>query len=323
MTARLVACVTMMKDEDFYLPVWFRYYAGQFGARNLYILDHGSARPVADMLPDELRPEQINVLRIPTPEECTPGKVVPQFDAQRFSLINPFLRSLLTYYDVVIFNDTDEIFMPDPARHESLRDYIATAAPRRGVQAGLGMDLFHDAAGEAPFDPLRPIFQQRRHFQWQMLYSKPHILSRAAQILPHMSSHVFTLDPDLYLIHMKYIDRDKILGRQMARRETAARLGKTKQLTWRKPDEAAVQHLERLNGLPDAPPAWSAGRALMRDLVGRDAAFPVGEEPGLTIRGEKGKTSGYRLVDFLPEGADRKARRVRCTLADSFAATGH
>ena len=39
---RRVACVTMARDEPLFLPIWFRHYAGEFGAENLFVLDHRS-----------------------------------------------------------------------------------------------------------------------------------------------------------------------------------------------------------------------------------------------------------------------------------------
>ncbi len=315
-----IACVTMMKDEDFFFPVWFRYYAGHFGAEHLFVLDHGSARPVAEMLPADLRPAQLNVFRLPPPDECSEEKQKGSFDYQRFDLVSLFLRGLLSYYDVVIFNDTDEIFMPNPNWYGSLPEYFERNAMRGQVRAGVGLEIVHDPQQEPAFDPLAPIFAQRQYFRWNFLYSKPHILGTPCDLLPHTASVPFLLDPDLYLVHMKFIDRNHLYGRQEVRQSLVERLGLKKFVTWKKSGTEIESELDELNALKlhDQP---STGRRLLKRHLDLEGPTMVGAEPGLS-EPVKTRRSGYCLIDYMKPNPAWLASRKRHRFDRKFAETG-
>jgi hypothetical protein len=199
----------MTRDEDVFLAVWHRYYAGLFGPENLFIVDHNSsASPPARVLGADL-----NVFRIPFD---SPSRVAADdqfaFDRERFGFVSNLIAALLTYYDTVIFNDTDEVFVADPELYPNLAAYLA--ANDDEVIAGIGLEILHDPAEEPPFDPVGPVLAQRRNFVYRFHHSKPHILSRPCQIGGHGSRRPFRLDPDLYLMHLKFVDWDRSLERQ-------------------------------------------------------------------------------------------------------------
>ncbi|WP_161556086.1 glycosyltransferase family 2 protein [Mangrovicoccus ximenensis] len=315
-----IACVTMMKDEDFFLPIWFRYYSRLFGAENLFILDHCSAQHPAGMLPGEPGAERLNVFRIPALDSLSKARSGGRFDAKRFELISNMLNGLLAFYDVVIFNDADEIYVPDPARYRDLRAYVEARAADNRVTAGLGLEMFHDIGSEADFDPARPVFAQRRNFFCSLLYTKPHVLGTGSRIWPHAADRPFVFDPDLYLVHMKFIDGNRFLSRQEERRAFRTSVARNTGKLWLWDGDRAMGELKKYNEMPvDLEPF--SGRSVMQRLFGAEAAVRIGGLKGPERVREK-KLDRYRVIDFVPPALDRQLASERRVIPDRFVETG-
>ena len=102
-----IAAITFCRDEGRMLPLWIRYYGGQLGVENLYVVDDNSEDGSTDDLP-------CDVLHIPP---IRGGK----FNSTRMAMVGNLGRSLLELYDVVMFCDTDEFIVPDPDRYAGLK----------------------------------------------------------------------------------------------------------------------------------------------------------------------------------------------------------
>ncbi|WP_172331345.1 glycosyltransferase family 2 protein [Mangrovicoccus sp. HB161399] len=314
------ACVTMMKDEDFFLPIWFRYYSRLFGAENLFILDHCSSRSPAEMLPGELGAGCVKSFRIPSLESLSEARSAGRFDAKRFELISSLLTGLLAFYDVVIFNDADEIYVPDPARYPDLRAYVEARGTDNQITAGLGMEMFHDVASEAAFDPAQPIFAQRRSFFCSLLYTKPHMLGTGSRIWPHAAEKPFVFDPDLHLVHMKFIDADRFLSRQEERRAFRTSVAKNTGKLWLWDGDRALEELRRYNEMPlDGTPF--SGRDVMQRLFGRSEPVRIGGMMGPERKRTK-KLDRYRVIDYVTPARDKRLASERRVIPERFVQTG-
>ena len=91
-----VAAVTMVYNDPVYLKIWLEYYSRQLGAKNLYVVDHGSNDGSTDHL------GAVNVIRLPRS---------PQDDPKRAAFLSSFCSSLLAYHDCVLHGDVDEILV--------------------------------------------------------------------------------------------------------------------------------------------------------------------------------------------------------------------
>lgn len=212
MTLR-AAAVTMMRDDPFFLRIWHQYYSRQLGDDHLYVIDNGSVWP--DGMPSEIQDilARVSVVKIPFQDGV--GRLQKRgFDYTRFSFINAFIAGLRSYYNIVLHNDIDELFVPDPARWSGLHDYLADEARRGGVVSGVGIELFQDVESDAAYDPAMPLFAQRPNYIYRVEYCKPHLFYSTDWVLPHKATKPFFLDPDLYLVHLKYLDADRIVARQ-------------------------------------------------------------------------------------------------------------
>lgn len=214
-----VACLTMVKDDGVFLDIWCRYYAGLFGAAQCHVVDHGSTETAAL---DRARAMGVQVLRVPfeypasAPQGIRPDGQPAQFDGYRFAFLSRLRAALRVFYDIVILHDADEVMVVHPDRGGDLAAYVA-AAPDHAVLGGLGVEVFHDPATEPAFDPDLPVLAQRRHAHFRLPECKPVLFRSNVAATPHGTAEPFAIDPDLWLIHLKFLDRDLMRARQSHR----------------------------------------------------------------------------------------------------------
>jgi hypothetical protein len=208
---RKYAALTMVRDETLHLKLWHRYYATQFGAENLYIIDHNSKRD----LPRDVIGQDCNVFRIPFDNSIKdPKGDLRQFDNVRFEYVSAQINALLEYYDCVIFNDADELYFVDGPL--GLREYL-DSLPDISVRAGVGANVLHHIATEPAYDFDASLFSQRRFFQYNLNFTKPWIISEPCTITGHGVMRPFHIDPNLMLIHLRWFDHTMALERQQLR----------------------------------------------------------------------------------------------------------
>jgi hypothetical protein len=186
--------MTMVRDEADMLPRWIDYYGRQLGMDNLIVLDDNSLDGSTDDLP------------------CTRYRLPPApwkkpWGRTRARLVNSMANGLLACNDVAIYTDVDEFLIPDPARYDGLCDYLAARADR-AVMAPLALEVLHHARLEPALDPTRPVLEQRRFVKFSPGMCKP-LLKRttdAWQRAFHEIHAPFEVDPELWMLHLKYYD---------------------------------------------------------------------------------------------------------------------
>lgn len=186
--------MTMVRDEGLTLPRWIDYYGGQVGQTNLIVLDDNSIDGSTQDLP-------CTVFRLPPPPWKRP------WSKTRLQLANSLSRGLLACHDAVIFTDVDEFLVPDPARYVGLSDYLASTADRR-VVAPLALEVLHNDRLEPALDENSPLLQQRRFVKFSPAMCKP-LVKRVPQNWDgafHRIHAPFEVDPDLWMLHLKYAD---------------------------------------------------------------------------------------------------------------------
>jgi hypothetical protein len=198
--------ITMVRDEADMLPRWIDYYGRQLGMDNLIVLDDNSVDGSTDALP-------CTRYRLPAP----PWK--RRWAKTRSRLVNGMANGLLACNDVVIFTDADEFLVPDPARYDGLLDYLA-ARSDRSVIAPLAFELLHNARLEPALDPTRPVLEQRRFVKFSPGMCKP-LLKQTPDLWQRAFHDIFApfeIDPDLWLLHLKYYDETVLSKVAEARR---------------------------------------------------------------------------------------------------------
>jgi hypothetical protein len=193
-----IAALTMTYNEPVFLPIWRQYYGqalGEDGSDDRSIDNLGAA----------------NRVRVPREE----------FDEdQRCAFIAKFQASLLCYYDAVVFSDTDEILVPDPGRYSGLTNFVTRRCER--FVTSIGLEVQHLTDTEAALDLSRPIPAQRRYVQFALEYCKP-LVSRIPLVWKpgfHDCDHPPSIAPDLFLYHLRRMDRELALQRLRRLRRT-------------------------------------------------------------------------------------------------------
>jgi len=216
-----LAVITMARDEGRMLDRWVEHYAREAGGpEHLLVLDDSSTDGSTDRLPCRVR-------RL----ETIPAG---QFEATRMRLSNAAARKLLQRYDVVAFTDVDEFLVADPAAYGSLRELLA-ARPDDPVLAPLALNVVHDFASEPPLDPARPVLAQRSFAKFVPVMCKPSI--KRVPVPWRSASHgidlPYRVDPELFMLHLKFADRDGL--REVTRRRHAMMLadGRGARSSWR------------------------------------------------------------------------------------------
>lgn len=193
---QLVAALTMVRDDAFFLKAWLRHYGEMFGRENCYVINHGRGQEVADLAAG------CNVIGIP-------GDPHKNFDSKRWQLLNNMVGGLRKYYKYVVVGDVDELVIVDPEAGQNLREFLE-GAPNKRMFTPLGLEVIHRPELEAT--PITDhILGPRRHVRPAPWYSKPCITSYPAKISRggHYAQYDQLHAPDqLYLMHLKYCDFD-------------------------------------------------------------------------------------------------------------------
>ena len=227
-----MAAITMARDEGPMLRRWVDHYGRELGEQNLVVIDDNTQDGSTDALP-------CPVIRIP------PIAKKP-FEPARMGLLSGLAESLLNVYDAVLFADADEFIVADPDKYESIRHLVADRADK-DVLGVVALNVVHHAS-EPPLDPARPILDQRRYAKFLPLMCKPSIkrVPAAWRWASHGIMAPYAVDPDLFMFHMKYGDRDQLRAISAARNEAWKTDRRADGTSWTLGADESVEVLDRL-----------------------------------------------------------------------------
>lgn len=228
-----LAALTMVRDEQVMLPRWIAHYGRQCGLDNLFVIDDNSTDGSTNGLP-------CSVIRIPSWGD-------KHFETTRMKLVSNIAAGLLEAYDAVLFADADEFLVADPRKHASLVDLVA-ARPGAEVLAAQALNVVHDPVREGPLDPEQPVLGQRRWAKFVPLMCKPAIKRTAAPWVAgsHGLTVPFEIDPDLYLFHLKFAEREHLRATGDHRKALADAEGRAAQTSWQFAGDDLVDLLEEI-----------------------------------------------------------------------------
>ena len=228
-----VVVITMARDEGTMLRRWVDHYSREVGAENLVVVDDNSSDGSTDDLP-------CPVLRIPPLTKKS-------FEPARMGLLGGLSAGLLEAYDAAIFCDVDEFIVADPKVHESLRHFVAARPGRRAVGV-MGLNVVHDIALEPPLVEGEPILGQRSLAKFLPLMCKPSLKWEAANwaLASHGIKCPFEVDPELFMFHMKFADRDHLKAVADHRHEMFRTDGRAARTSWERSGGDMVNLLDEI-----------------------------------------------------------------------------
>lgn len=254
----------MARDEGAMIARWVSHYAAQLGgAQNLLVFDDNSADGSTDDL------------------GCTVHRI-PGFDGRdsfrngRMRLFNGTAQGLLATYDYVIHTDADEFLIADPARYRDLRAFLADR-PHDDVLAGMALNVVHVPSIEPPLREGEPVLGQRRFAKLAPGMCKPQIKRVGApwRAAMHGIGADFRVDPELFMVHLKFADAADLRERADLRAEVARRDGRGETTNWH---VSGGEFADRLPGFA-TPAAVEAAREF--DPAGVDlSSLVVGAAEG-------------------------------------------
>ncbi len=201
-----IAALTFVFNEFVNLPIWRKYYGSQLGERNLFIVDRDSTDGSTEKL------GEANRILLPR---------TPFDDARKVACLSSFQSGLLSHYDAVICGDCDEIVVPNPNQYPG--GIVEYAEKMEGEYATcLGIDVTHIIDAEAPIDLTKPIMRQRRFGLFKGAGCKT-LLSRVPTLWApglHCTDKPPRFDPDLFNFHIKLMDYQCAMQRQMTNQAT-------------------------------------------------------------------------------------------------------
>ncbi|GAC1346186.1 MAG: hypothetical protein NVSMB18_27720 [Acetobacteraceae bacterium] len=264
-----VAALTMVYNEPVWAPVWARFYAGQVGAENCFLLDHGSDDGSTDGL-------GITVERL---------ERSPLDEVARAALVSARAAELLGSYDVVVHSDADELVFADPARFADLVAFAAAgSAP---VVTAAGLDLQHLPEVEGPLVLGGSIRAQREWVRFSAAMCKPAFVRRPVrweQGFHGCDAPVVT--GGLFLLHLRYADLELGLRRLRRTREQAF-AGPETNLHQRVSDREFVEMVGAIARLPEEAFELDTGRPPLRGWLERVRDGRAGGAPAVTLAGDR------------------------------------
>jgi hypothetical protein len=184
------AVITIVHNERVFLPIWLRHYSHHFAPDDIYVLDNETT---------DGSTSRGGFVRLPVSHD----RVDHVWMAH---MIEELQHELLARYDMVLVTDVDEIVVPGP-EFGTLGEYLDRF--NEEFVNCLGYEILHLRDTEPPFDPTRPILEQRGYWFVNPLYEKPALATVPMKWKPGFHAREdesFVIDPDLYMIHLHRMD---------------------------------------------------------------------------------------------------------------------
>lgn len=197
-----VAFVTMCANDHTWLKKWVDHNAQHVTDKfSLYVILDGEDEEARDIAAG------CSVIVVP---KFGGGN----FETRRMRMIHSYVRGLLRYYKVVVFNDTDEFLCINPESGISLTERLLNPVTHGKVVSPIGVELlFQD--GDDEIDLNKSILSQRRLGFLNSKYCKPCMFY---QPIERGNQHVirgepWLFDTDIYLFHCRYVDEAMLEAR--------------------------------------------------------------------------------------------------------------
>lgn len=191
-----LACVTMVRNEEFFLEMMLHHYLRLEPETDFYIIDHASDIPVLDFISStfNLPSGQVNIIRIPD---------IPFDDDFKSTALSNLASMVTMAYEVVIVSDADELVVSE-------EDNLVQAclAHSCDIVAPLGFEVIQHIQREESYNFSLPVFVQRSYGYFKSSETKP-IIWKAPSMLSaglHKTLHPFEVSDTLLTLHMRFSD---------------------------------------------------------------------------------------------------------------------
>lgn len=177
------------------IPYWQNYYGNLFGRENLY--------PVGDLKNDYF----MGLFTVPKTNLIELGAHYQSDYDLHVSTVMKLQNKLLKLYDVVIFAEADEFFVPNLDKYEDLNHFLIENSD--DYFTAQGFNVIADLDNESFLDPTKSLLSQRKWWYKNTGESKTLIVRKPVTSYSggfHICYPSIPEHPDLYNIHLHDID---------------------------------------------------------------------------------------------------------------------
>ena len=177
------------------IPYWQNYYGNLFGRENLY--------PVGDLKNDFF----MSLFSIPKKNLIELGAHYQSDYDLHVSTVTRIQRELLDSYDVVIFAEADEFFVPDLNKYADLKDFLMKNSD--DYFTSQGYNVISDIDNELPLNPTKSLLSQRKWWYKNTGESKTLIVRKPVTSYSggfHICYPSVPEHPELFNIHLHDFD---------------------------------------------------------------------------------------------------------------------
>jgi hypothetical protein len=198
------AVFTIVKNENYYLPIWLKHYKKQFNTEDIYILDHQST---------DGSTQDLDVNVIPIVNELA-------FDHQWLvNIIQDFQKHLLQEYESVLFAESDELVYSLDGRLDLLIDKFLSD-PNINFLSCHSHEVIQDLKNEPSLSRTDEILKHRNNWFYWSMYDKT--LLTKIPLHYEWGFHNTIGQPknfkyDLFLLHLHRCDFELMLERHEER----------------------------------------------------------------------------------------------------------
>ncbi|MCL1785947.1 MAG: glycosyltransferase family 2 protein [Alphaproteobacteria bacterium] len=200
-----IACVTMARNDEFFLNRWVAYYGPLLGEENLYIYMDGL---------DQKAPSGAGRANVKLVEKQ--GIKVVDAEKRRLNYLSDRAAELFANgYELVIGCDSDECLIADPKTGMNLPEYLSSLDIKTTV-SGLGIDVGQHLNKDDALDKSKKILTQRGHGLINSRFTKAGVIARPVRWgrgFHRVRGKNFHIDPNLYLFHFGNTDWDILLAK--------------------------------------------------------------------------------------------------------------
>ena len=191
------------------IPYWQNYYGNLFGRENLY--------PVGDLKNDFF----MSLFSIPRKNFIELGAHYQSDYDLHVSTVTKVQKQLLGNYDVVIFAEADEFFVPNLNKYTDLKDFLIRNPD--DYFTAQGYNVISDIDREPPINPTKSLLSQRRWWYKNAGESKTLIVRKPVTSYSggfHICYPSIPEHPELFNIHLHDFDYNYSNARAKMRFDT-------------------------------------------------------------------------------------------------------
>lgn len=183
-----IAVFTIVHNEKIFFPLWLKHYSQWFGPDDIYVVDH-------ETTDNSLNLSGFQTIKIYNKETFNHSWLLEQ--------VKKIQTELLQKYDWVIFTEVDELIYHAT---QPLQEFVASLKEEGACK---GYEPIHNPDTEPALNWEQPILKQRKFGRPNNMYNKTLMANKPTDWSLGFHS-VYNasreLLPNLFLIHLRYID---------------------------------------------------------------------------------------------------------------------